>query len=156
MVEFTTVLDNLDPDVVITIADRYETMAACYQNIPIVHTQGGEITGSIDEKVRHATTKLADYHMVSTDRSAEVVNRLGEDEDRIYNVGCPSIDIADDIAENADPDYDPQDDYGGVGEAVDELCVQAFWFWPNMDAGTDKVSKAIREARISRTAALSG
>ena len=186
MVEFTTVLDNLDPDVVITIADRYETMAvtlaACYQNIPIVHTQGGEITGSIDEKVRHATTKLADYHMVSTDRSAEVVNRLGEDDERIYNVGCPSIDIADDIAENADPEYDPQDDYGGVGEdvdvnedyivvqyhpvptqyqseydktwelieAVDELDVQAFWFWPNMDAGTDKVSKAIREYRDQR------
>jgi UDP-hydrolysing UDP-N-acetyl-D-glucosamine 2-epimerase len=186
MVEFTTVLDNLDPDVVITIADRYETMAvtlaACYQNIPIVHTQGGEITGSIDEKVRHATTKLADYHMVSTDRSAEVVNRLGEDEERIYNVGCPSIDIADDIAAEADPEYDPQDDYGGVGqdvdvsedyivvqyhpvptqyqseydktweliEAVDELDVQAFWFWPNMDAGTDKVSKAIREYRDQR------
>jgi UDP-hydrolysing UDP-N-acetyl-D-glucosamine 2-epimerase len=158
------------------------TLAACYQNVPIVHTQGGEITGSIDEKVRHATTKLADYHMVSTDRSAEVVNRLGEDEDRIYNVGCPSIDIADDVAENANPNYDPQDEYSGVGEyidvtkdyivvqyhpvptqyqseydktwelieAVDQLDIQTFWFWPNMDAGTDKVSKAIREYRDQR------
>jgi len=186
MVEFTNVLNDLDPDAVITIADRYETMAvtlaACYQNIPVVHTQGGEITGSIDEKVRHATTKLADYHMVSTERSVEVVNRLGEDRDRIYETGCPSMDIAKDISENADPEYDPQDQYGGVGEdvdvsedylvvqyhpvpteyesqydktwelieAVDALDVQAFWFWPNMDAGTDQVSKAIREYRDQR------
>ena len=186
MVEFTNVLSNIDPDAVITIADRYETMAvtlaACYQNIPVVHTQGGEITGSIDEKVRHATTKLADYHMVSTERSVEVVNRLGEDRDRIYRTGCPSMDIAKDIAENADPDYDPQAQYEGVGEdvdvsedyvvvqyhpvpteyesqydktwelieAVDALDAQAFWFWPNMDAGTDQVSKAIREYRDQR------
>jgi UDP-hydrolysing UDP-N-acetyl-D-glucosamine 2-epimerase len=186
MVEFTNVLNDIDPDAVITIADRYETMAvtlaACYQNIPVVHTQGGEITGSIDEKVRHATTKLADYHMVSTERSVEVVNRLGEDRERIYETGCPSMDIAKDISENADPDYDPQEQYGGVGEdvdvsedylvvqyhpvpteyesqydktwelieAVDALDVQAFWFWPNMDAGTDQVSKAIREYRDQR------
>jgi UDP-hydrolysing UDP-N-acetyl-D-glucosamine 2-epimerase len=186
MVEFTNVLNDLDPDAVITIADRYETMAvtlaACYQNIPVVHTQGGEITGSIDEKVRHATTKLADYHMVSTERSVEVVNRLGEDRDRIYETGCPSMDIAKDISENADPNYDPQEQYSGVGEdvdvsedylvvqyhpvpteydtqydktwelieAVDALDVQAFWFWPNMDAGTDQVSKAIREYRDNR------
>ncbi|MFB6139896.1 MAG: UDP-N-acetylglucosamine 2-epimerase [Halosimplex sp.] len=186
MVEFTNVLNDIDPDAVITIADRYETMAvtlaACYQNIPVVHTQGGEITGSIDEKVRHATTKLSDYHMVSTERSVEVVNRLGESADRIYRTGCPSMDIADDIAEDGDEDYDPQDEYSGVGEdvdvdedyivvqyhpvptqyqseyektwelieAVDELDVQAFWFWPNMDAGTDKVSKAIREYRDNR------
>jgi len=186
MVEFTNVLNDLDPDAVITIADRYETMAvtlaACYQNIPVVHTQGGEITGSIDEKVRHATTKLADYHMVSTERSVEVVNRLGEDRERIYETGCPSMDIAKDISENADPDYDPQEQYSGVGEdvdvsedylvvqyhpvpteydtqydktwelieAVDALDVQAFWFWPNMDAGTDQVSKAIREYRDQR------
>jgi UDP-hydrolysing UDP-N-acetyl-D-glucosamine 2-epimerase len=186
MVEFTNVLSNIEPDAVITIADRYETMAvtlaACYQNIPIIHTQGGEITGSIDEKVRHATTKLADYHMVSTERSAEVVNRLGEDRERIYRTGCPSIDIAKDIREHGDEDYDPQEQYSGVGEnvdinedyivvqyhpvpteygteyektcelieAVDNLDVQAFWFWPNMDAGTDQVSKAIREYRDNR------
>lgn len=186
MVEFTNVLNDIEPDAVITIADRYETMAitlaACYQNIPVVHTQGGEITGSIDEKVRHATTKLADYHMVSTERSVEIVNRLGEDRSRIYETGCPSVDIAKDIAETGEEQYDPQEQYTGVGEdidvsddylvvqyhpvpteyesqydktwelieAVDELDIQAFWFWPNMDAGTDQVSKAIREYRDRR------
>jgi UDP-hydrolysing UDP-N-acetyl-D-glucosamine 2-epimerase len=186
MMEFTNVLNDIGPDAVITIADRYETMAvtlaACYQNIPIIHTQGGEITGSIDEKVRHATTKLADYHMVSTERSAEVVSKLGEDPTRVYQTGCPSIDIAKEIAENENENYDPQEQYTGVGKdvdvtedyvvvqyhpvptgyesqydkawtlirAIDELDVQAFWFWPNMDAGTDQVSKAIREYRDQR------
>ena len=58
--ELATVFDNLRPDAVVTIADRYETLAtavaASYMNIPVVHVQGGEVTGSIDEKVRHAVT----------------------------------------------------------------------------------------------------
>ena len=64
--ELSTVFDNLKPDIVVTIADRYETIAtaiaAAYMNIPLAHIQGGEITGNIDEKVRHAITKLSDYH----------------------------------------------------------------------------------------------
>jgi UDP-N-acetylglucosamine 2-epimerase len=66
------VFDNLRPDIVVTVADRYETLAtgvaASYLNIPLAHVQGGEVTGSIDEKVRHAVTKLADIHLVATDR----------------------------------------------------------------------------------------
>ena len=59
---------------VVTIADRFETMAtavaAAYMNVPLVHIQGGEVTGSIDEKVRHAITKLSDFHFVSTKGAA--------------------------------------------------------------------------------------
>ena len=69
--ELATVFDNLEPDAVVTIADRYETLAtavaASYMNIPVVHVQGGEVTGSIDEKVRHAVTKLSNLHLVSTE-----------------------------------------------------------------------------------------
>src|SRR5687768_17916746 len=83
LLELATVFDNLKPDVVVTIADRYETLAtavaAAYMNIPLAHVQGGEVTGSIDEKVRHAVTKLADLHLVSTPLAAERVTRLGED-----------------------------------------------------------------------------
>ena len=57
MIELATVLHNLKPHMVVTVADRYETLAtaaaASYMNIPLVHMQGGEVTGSIDEKVRH-------------------------------------------------------------------------------------------------------
>ena len=64
LVELATVFDNLKPDAVVTVADRYETLAtavaASYMNIPVVHVQGGEVTGSIDEKVRHAVTKLVE------------------------------------------------------------------------------------------------
>ena len=69
IVELATVFDNLRPDIVVTVADRFETLAtavaASYMNIPLAHVQGGEITGSIDEKVRHAVTKLANLHFVS-------------------------------------------------------------------------------------------
>ena len=71
VMEFANVFYNLQPDAVITIADRYETIAtsiaAAYQNIPLVHLQGGEVSGNIDEKVRHANTKLADIHFVASE-----------------------------------------------------------------------------------------
>ena len=80
LLELATVFDNLKPDVVVTVADRYETLAtavaASYMNIPVAHVQGGEVTGSIDEKVRHAVTKLADLHLVSTEMAAERVIRM--------------------------------------------------------------------------------
>ena len=86
------------PDAVITVADRYETMAtaiaAAYQNIPLIHIQGGEVTGNIDEKVRHAISKMADVHIVSTLRAREYLIRMGEAPDRIIVCGCPSCDLA--------------------------------------------------------------
>ena len=117
--ELATVFDNLKPDAVVTIADRYETLAtavaASYMNIPVVHVQGGEVTGSIDEKVRHAVTKLANLHLVSTELAAERVRKLGEDGDTVVVTGCPSIDIAAEVAARRALDFDPFDKYGGVG-----------------------------------------
>ena len=92
------VLTQLKPDLVVTIADRYETLAtaiaATYMNIPLAHLQGGEVTGNIDEKVRHAITKLADLHLVSGPDAARRVERMGENVESIFTTGCPSIDIA--------------------------------------------------------------
>ena len=119
LMELSTVFDNLKPDMVVTIADRYETIAtaicAAYMNIPLVHIQGGEVTGSIDEKVRHAITKLADYHFVSNQVAAERVVKLGEVPAQIYITGCPSIDLAVDVLKNPALDFDPFKKYGGVG-----------------------------------------
>jgi UDP-hydrolysing UDP-N-acetyl-D-glucosamine 2-epimerase len=123
LMELSTVFDNLKPDIVVTIADRYETIAtaiaAAYMNIPLAHIQGGEITGNIDEKVRHAITKLSDYHLVSSDRARERVIRMGEDPDMVFKTGCPSIDIARVVKEDPGPNIDPFVKYGGVGEQVD-------------------------------------
>ena len=82
IIELASTFKNLKPDIVLTVADRYETMAtavaAAYSNIPLAHVQGGEISGSIDEKVRHAVTKLSDIHFVSTDLAKTRLIRMGE------------------------------------------------------------------------------
>ncbi len=123
LVELSSVFDNLQPDMVVTIADRYETMAtaiaAAYMNIPLVHIQGGEVTGSIDEKVRHSITKLANYHFVSTEQARSYVIRMGESQDRVFLTGCPSIDIAARVQRNPHLDFDPFKKYGGVGTWLD-------------------------------------
>ena len=87
IVEMSSALAMMKPDAVVTIADRFETMAtavaASYMNIPLIHVQGGEITGSIDEKVRHAITKLADIHMTASQQARDRVINLGEDPERL-------------------------------------------------------------------------
>lgn len=119
MLELATVFDNLKPDVVVTIADRFETLAtavaASYMNIPVAHIQGGEVTGSIDEKVRHAVTKLADLHLVSTKCSGARVERMGEEPRKVFVTGCPSIDLAAAIEDDPSLNFDPFERYGGVG-----------------------------------------
>ncbi len=123
LVELSTIFDNLKPDVVLTIADRYETLAtavaAAYMNIPLAHMQGGEVTGSIDEKVRHTVTKLSDLHFVCTSKAAERVIRMGEDPKTVFVTGCPSIDLAAEMLPNPALDFDPFAKYGGVGTAFD-------------------------------------
>lgn len=123
LVELATVFDNLRPDVVVTVADRYETLAtavaASYMNIPVAHVQGGEVTGSIDEKVRHAVTKLSNIHLVSSEKAAERVIRMGEDPDTVYMTGCPSIDLAAEVLPDPRLDFDLFTRYGGVGPRLD-------------------------------------
>jgi len=119
ILELSTVFDNLRPDIVVTVADRFETMAtaisASYMNIPLAHIQGGEVTGNIDEKVRHAITKLADYHFVASENAKRRVIQLGENPKMVFNTGCPSIDIAQEVEKNNKLTFDPYDKYGGVG-----------------------------------------
>lgn len=123
LVELSTIFGNLRPDVVVTVADRYETLAtavaASYMNIPVAHVQGGEVTGSIDEKVRHAVTKLSNLHFVSTEYAAERVIRMGEDPDTVFVTGCPSIDLAASILDRPELDFNPLQKYGGVGDFFD-------------------------------------
>ena len=97
MIELATSFQELQPDAVITVADRYETMAtaitATYLNIPLIHIQGGEVSGNIDNRVRNGISKLADIHFPCTEASLKRLISLGEKEEFIFNFGCPSIDI---------------------------------------------------------------
>jgi UDP-hydrolysing UDP-N-acetyl-D-glucosamine 2-epimerase len=123
ILELSTVFDNLRPDIVVTVADRFETMAtaiaASYMNIPLAHIQGGEVTGNIDEKVRHSITKLADYHFVASENAKQRVIQLGENPEMVFNTGCPSIDIAQEVAKNTELTFNPYQKYGGVGSEPD-------------------------------------
>lgn len=123
IIELSTAIDNLHPDIVVSVADRFETLAtavsAAYMNVPVAHVQGGEVTGSIDEKVRHAVTKLADLHFVSNEKAAERVIRMGEDPARVFVTGCPSIDLAAGILQQPDLDFNIFERYPGVGSQVD-------------------------------------
>jgi len=123
LTELATALGNLRPDIVMSIADRYETLAtavaAAYMNIPLVHLQGGELSGSIDEKVRHAVTKLADLHLACSPQAAERIVRMGEPRHKVHVTGCPSVDLAYEVAQSPALDFDPLKKYGGVGADVD-------------------------------------
>lgn len=119
ILELSSVFERLEPDAVVTVADRFETMAtaiaASYMNIPLVHIQGGEVTGNIDEKVRHAITKLSDLHFVASEGAKERVLKMGEFPNTVFNTGCPSIDLAKEVLDNSALNFDPFERYGGVG-----------------------------------------
>lgn len=181
--EFATAFDDLKPDVVIVIADRFEclavTMAATFLNIPVAHIEGGEVSGSIDESVRHAITKMSQVHFPATEDAADRIRKLGEDPETIHVVGCTSLDMFNTMdLDDVGPAMEFQAG-SGVGSVIDlrqpfllvvqhpvtteyeqnlanigqtitavsGLEMNTIWIAPNMDAGTDGVSKGIRVFR---------
>jgi len=122
VIELATVFSNLRPDVVLTVADRYETLAtavaASYMNLPVAHVQGGEVTGSIDDKVRHAVTKLSDTHLVANAAAARRVMQMGERADSVHITGCPSIDLASLVRASGRHPREFESAYAGVGPGL--------------------------------------
>lgn len=182
IMELADVVDRLKPDVILSIADRYETISTAivgaYLQVPVAHLQGGEVTGSIDEKVRHAVTKLSDIHLVSNEPAANRVRGMGEYPQKVFITGCPSIDLADYVCSSDLPlnrkalangvgaDIDPanpfivvmqhpvtyeweaaREQFEATLNAVHDLGIQTYWFWPNVDAGSDIGSKTLRRYR---------
>jgi UDP-hydrolysing UDP-N-acetyl-D-glucosamine 2-epimerase len=180
MLEFSSEFQRLKPDVVVLIGDRYEALAAAiaaaYMNICIVHLQGGEVSGSIDESARHAISKFSHFHFPSTQRSAEYIARMGERPDTILGVGCPSSDLARMLDRRLPADvinsrgsgavidvqkpfllvifHPTTTEYGGELQQMEQLLAslnqvrtQTVLLWPNIDAGSDHVGKAIRRFR---------
>jgi UDP-hydrolysing UDP-N-acetyl-D-glucosamine 2-epimerase len=97
LLELPTIFARLAPDFVLTVGDRFETMAtalaAAYMNIPIAHTMGGEVSGTIDESIRHAVTKFAHVHFAASEDAGKRIIRLGERPEDVHVVGCPRIDL---------------------------------------------------------------
>lgn len=169
------------PDAVMVIADRAETLgvasAAALCQIPLIHLQGGEISGSIDNKIRDVNSKLADLHLTTNEFTKNRLMELGEKESIIKVIGCPSLDLVREVKENeltfditkfigVGSDYRGGSDYGIVMFHPDTLNeieslqwlsrlisfvqntkIHWFWFWPNPDLGTSLISKELRRSR---------
>ena len=183
--EFTNGFHTIDPDVVVICGDRFEqlaiAMAAAYLNKTIAHIEGGDVSGSIDESVRHAITKLAHIHFVTNAEAHRRVLAMGEDPRYVFNTG--SLDV--ELASRVDGGITSAIVNGhGVGHAIDvsrpflmvihhpvttepdnrqhlettlrvisDLDVQTIWFWPNPDAGTGEMSETLRHFRENHQAA---
>ncbi len=178
VMELSNLFDSIKPDVVLTVADRFETMAtavaASYMNIPVAHTQGGELTGSIDESVRHAITKLSHIHFPANEEAAGIIRQLGEAPEKIFVTGCPAIDVVRQAVEGDEVNIFEK--YGGTGDPIDwnepfivvlqhpvtteyqtgesfisetinaivRTGMQTIWMWPNIDAGSGEIAKELR------------
>ena len=178
--DLTTCLSHLKPDMVVTVGDRFETIAtaisASYLNKFLVHIQGGELSGSIDESIRHAVTKFSHLHLVATKSSKTNVIQLGENPKNVHNVGCPSIDEILNISlkkkvnlsnslygggtgnlVNLDKDYivclahpDTRIEeenkvlINSMIKAIIKIKMQTIILWPNIDAGSNLISRAMR------------
>ena len=124
LIELPTVFERLQPDIVFTVGDRFETMsttlAAAYMNITIAHSMGGEVSGNIDESIRHAVTKFSHIHFPASKEAAERISKLGERAKNIYLVGCPRMDLVSEILNN-ERHQKISDIFstGGVGEKFD-------------------------------------
>ncbi len=186
LIEAALIFGNLNPDYLIVVGDRFEmmavTIAAAYMNIRVAHTMGGEVTGTIDESIRHAITKFAHVHFAASEDAKNRIIKLGEDPKYVFNVGCPRMDLVLNeikVDSNIVLNY-IFDNFGGVGSnkfdlnepfllvsqhpvttefgenkdqinetlaALNELKINTIMLWPNIDAGSDDISKGIRSFR---------
>ena len=181
LIEISTVFSKLKPNAVLTIADRHETIATAiasrYMNIPLIHTQGGEITGSVDNSVRDSISMLANYHFPATALSKKRLISMGIDKQKIFNFGCPSLDLLLEInfkkkllnsimriGVGNDINFEKKylvvlqhpdtDDFASSEKqiketlfAISQISMQTIWLWPNVDAGSDIFSKELRKFR---------
>lgn len=168
------------PDCVLVIADRSETLgvstAAALMQIPLIHLQGGEISGSIDDKVRDTNSKLADLHLTTNSVTKRHLEEIGESSDLIFEVGCPSVDLVAELINNpmqisgqltgVGAEINVESDFGvimfhpdtleskqtidwvaSLVQVIERSPMKWFWFWPNPDHGTNLVSKTLRRNR---------
>lgn len=96
IIKFTQFLEVLRPDLTLLLGDRGEMLAGAiasiHLNIPIVHIHGGELSGTIDEPIRHAISKLSHYHFTSTEKSKNRLIKMGENSNNIFVTGAPGLD----------------------------------------------------------------
>lgn len=177
--EMPTLFEMLKPDIVVVLCDRFDALgtavSAAAMNIPLAHIQGGEITGTIDESIRHAITKLSHIHFPATEESARIIRSMGENSNHVFNVGCPTVDIINNIKIGSKSDvfkkiaksntavldsekpfiiliqHPVTTECSEAGKqmketlkAVSSLNIQTILLYPNVDAGSKDIVRAIR------------
>jgi UDP-hydrolysing UDP-N-acetyl-D-glucosamine 2-epimerase len=167
-------LEKIEPDILLALGDRSEMLvgavAATYMGIPIAHIHGGEVSGSVDEPVRHAITKLAHLHFAATKESADRIKKMGEEPWRVHVVGAPGLDLIlseeipkpEKMAAKYELDFSKPvvlvlqhsvvteaDEAAGqirkTLEAIKDLDLQTVLIYPNADAGGRSMIKSIKE-----------
>jgi GDP/UDP-N,N'-diacetylbacillosamine 2-epimerase (hydrolysing) len=180
----TIEIEKFKPDLVLTGfdigANLATTIAAAHMNIPVAHIQGGEITGSIDESIRHAMSKFSHIHFPATEDARNRLIRLGENPEYVFNVGCPSIDtiiqtpvIDKNILEKkfnvdfskpiilliqhpvtSESNSSAQQILNTI-DVINELKIQALVALPNNDAGSSEIIDEIKNSGLSWYPSLS-
>ena len=177
VIEFSTLFNNLKPDLVVIRGDRFEVLAAviaaAYANIPTAHIEGGDVSGTIDESVRHAITKFSHIHFPTNSESKDRIVRMGEDPNYIFHLGSPEVEVVSKVAKK---DYKLDINTTGSGaeisldkeylivmyhpvttemkenvsnikrliKVIHGLNMQTLWFWPNADVGSEEIAHQLR------------
>jgi UDP-hydrolysing UDP-N-acetyl-D-glucosamine 2-epimerase len=177
IIEFSTLFNNLKPDLVVIRGDRFEvlsaTVAAAYSNIPIAHIEGGDVSGTIDESVRHAITKFSHIHFPTNNESMERIIRMGENPQHVFNFGSPEVEVASSVAKKeykidinktgSGADISLTEDYiivmyhpvvtelednviniKNLIKAIHSLDMQVLLSWPNADVGSEEIAHQLR------------
>jgi GDP/UDP-N,N'-diacetylbacillosamine 2-epimerase (hydrolysing) len=177
LIGLTDALEKIRPDAVMILGDRGEmlagALAAIHLDIPVVHIHGGERSGTVDEPVRHAISKLANFHFAATGESKARLVRMGEVADHVHVVGAPGLDglkqlaVRDRATLCAGVGFDPADRIalmvyhpvlqeaahsrefaGRIVDALRAQRIQVLALQPNSDAGSTEVRAAF-EARAA-------
>lgn len=162
LLELPTLFEQLGPDVVLTVGDRFETMAttlaAAYMNIPVAHTMGGEVSGTIDESIRHAVTKFAHIHFPASPGARDRIIKLGELPQHVHMVGCPRIDLVAEILNCSTSKVSDQLFDMGVGERLsfDEpfILVSQHPVTTEYGSGEAQITATLEAAREQGLAAI--
>jgi UDP-hydrolysing UDP-N-acetyl-D-glucosamine 2-epimerase len=163
LTQISGVLQNLAPDMVLIHGDRYEMLsvaiAASYNNIPLIHTEGGETTGTIDEKVRHSISQLANIHFPVTELAKEKLLAMGCDPSMVHVVGSTALDslVGIDLSNNRTEPYivvlqhpnttDPEP-IEPLIEALRRIHYNKVWVNHNVDAGNKAMLKLIHKEDV--------
>jgi UDP-hydrolysing UDP-N-acetyl-D-glucosamine 2-epimerase len=157
------ILERLKPDFLYLHGDRHElmapTIAAAYQCIPIAHGEGGEVTGTIDEKVRHMITKAADIHFPATELSRQRIIKMGERPETVFTVGSTALDslLGIDLTNSRKepyivvlhhPNTTAPEDIAPLIEAVMSIPIHKVWVNPNVDAGSKTMLRQIHQQDV--------